>query len=171
MKLHSISLLFLFLAISSPSFSFLFDVETISKAVKNWSNIKQGVVNITQKFVEYEKKELRDETPTDRQEYDYIVVGAGSAGSTVAARLSEIEQATVLLIEAGGHENLLVDVPLLAMFLQMDKNINWDYSTEPSDRYCTAMQNNQCRVPKGKIMGGSSTINFMIATRGISITM
>ncbi|XP_058806801.1 glucose dehydrogenase [FAD, quinone]-like [Phymastichus coffea] len=149
-----------------PIFSFYGDLKTIVQSIWNLITIKMGGLKFTQDFIEYQERELQDETPPNLQEYDFIVVGAGSAGATIAARLSEIDEVTVLLIEAGGHENLLVDVPLLALFLQFDENINWKYLTEPSNDYCLAFQNQQCRVAKGRVMGGSTTINFMIATRG-----
>ncbi|XP_035890898.1 glucose dehydrogenase [FAD, quinone]-like [Anopheles stephensi] len=102
---------------------------------------------------------------TLRTEYDFIIVGAGSAGCVLANRLSEVPDWSVLLIEAGSHESLLMDVPMAAHFLQ-NYDINWDYRTKPSDRYCLAFKNNQCRFPRGKVMGGSSVINYMIYTRG-----
>uniref|UniRef100_A0A182K6F2 Glucose-methanol-choline oxidoreductase N-terminal domain-containing protein n=1 Tax=Anopheles christyi TaxID=43041 RepID=A0A182K6F2_9DIPT len=103
--------------------------------------------------------------PVVRPEYDFIIVGAGSAGSVLANRLSEVSDWSVLLIEAGPGENLLMDIPMAAHYLQ-NFNINWDYRTKPSDQYCLAFKNNQCRFPRGKVMGGSSVLNYMIYTRG-----
>ncbi|XP_050069152.1 glucose dehydrogenase [FAD, quinone]-like [Anopheles maculipalpis] len=103
--------------------------------------------------------------PTLLAAYDFIIVGAGSAGCVLANRLSEVPDWTVLLIEAGSHESLLMDIPMAAHFLQ-NYDINWDYRTKPSNRYCLAFNNNQCRFPRGKVMGGSSVINYMIYTRG-----
>ncbi|XP_053671520.1 glucose dehydrogenase [FAD, quinone]-like [Anopheles nili] len=100
-----------------------------------------------------------------RPEYDFVIVGAGSAGSVLANRLSEVPDWRVLLIEAGPGENLLMDIPMAAHYLQ-NFNINWDYRTKPSDQYCLAFKNNQCRFPRGKVMGGSSVLNYMIYTRG-----
>lgn len=117
--------------------------------------------------MDFAKKEIPDTTPEFGEEYDFIVVGAGTAGSTVASRLSEIEDASVLLIEAGGHEHLLMDVPLLALFIQLKKDLDWGYLAEPSDEYCRGIDNHQCKLVRGKIMGGTSVLNFMIATRGM----
>ena len=126
-----------------------------------------GKLKFLRDFVEYGANEMCDTTPSNREEYDFIIVGAGSAGSTLAARLSEIDNAKVLLLEAGGHEFLVHDIPAFSLHLFFNKAIFWDYKTEPSDRYCLGRENHQCNVPIGKVMGGSSTINFMIATRGI----
>lgn len=97
--------------------------------------------------------------------YDFIIVGGGSAGCVLANRLSEISNWKVLLIEAGGEEKYVMDIPQHVHFLQKTR-INWDYRTEPSDYYCLAMENRQCRWPRGKVLGGSSVLNYMIYTRG-----
>ncbi|XP_011501848.1 PREDICTED: glucose dehydrogenase [FAD, quinone]-like [Ceratosolen solmsi marchali] len=112
------------------------------------------------------KEELEDKTPNDGDVFDFIVVGAGSAGAVIAARLSEIQNVTVLLIEAGSSENYVTDLPLIAMYLQLFETFNWNYKIESSPNYCRAMHNNQCKMPRGKVMGGSSVLNFMIETRG-----
>lgn len=111
-------------------------------------------------------REPRDSTPSWGSQYDFIVVGAGTAGSTLASRLSENNNFTVLLIEAGTYESVKYDIPLAANFLQLFRKINWAYQTEPSDKYCLGMKNHQCNWPRGKVMGGSSVLNYMIATRG-----
>jgi choline dehydrogenase-like flavoprotein len=98
--------------------------------------------------------------------YDYIIVGAGSAGCVLANRLSEDSSRTVLLLETGYYEYFYMDVPMNVINLQKDETINWNYKTEPSTTYCLAMNKTQCNWPRGKVMGGSSTINFMIYTRG-----
>ncbi|XP_001946107.1 glucose dehydrogenase [FAD, quinone] [Acyrthosiphon pisum] len=98
-------------------------------------------------------------------EYDFIVVGAGSAGSVVASRLSEVKQWQVLLIEAGQHASHFMDVPLAAPFLQFS-SINWKYRTVPMNNSCLGMEGNRCKFPRGKVMGGSSVLNYMIYTRG-----
>lgn len=119
-------------------------------------------------FLEQGEQRLKRELPDQailRSEYDFIVVGAGSAGSAVANRLSENPKWNVLLIEAGQNENLLMDIPMMVHYLQAYK-INWGYKTERSDKYCLAMKNNQCNWPRGKVMGGSSVLNYMVYTRG-----
>lgn len=113
---------------------------------------------------EHLQKELYDQ-PRIRNEYDFIIVGAGSAGCAVANRLSENPKWKILLIEAGRNENLFMDIPMMVHFLQRYK-VNWGYKTERSDKYCLAMNNNQCNWPRGKVMGGSSVLNYMVYTRG-----
>ncbi|KAH8304779.1 hypothetical protein KR044_007007 [Drosophila immigrans] len=98
-------------------------------------------------------------------EYDFIVVGAGTAGCALAARLSENPEWQVLLVEAGGEESYAMDIPLMAHYLQLGQ-MNWKYRTQPSAGYCLAMEHNSCKWPRGKVMGGSSVLNYMIYTRG-----
>lgn len=96
-----------------------------------------------------------------------LLVGAGSAGAVVAARLSEIENWNVLLLEAGGDETEVSDVPAMAGFLQLS-DMDWKYKTTPrADRgYCAAMKNDQCNWPRGKVLGGCSVLNAMVYVRG-----
>ncbi|XP_071858531.1 glucose dehydrogenase [FAD, quinone]-like [Bombus fervidus] len=97
--------------------------------------------------------------------YDFIVVGGGSAGAVVASRLSEVEDWNVLLLEAGGDGSAVYDIPSLADLLQHTK-IDWQYTTEPNNSYCLAMEDGRCRWPRGKLLGGSSGINAMLYVRG-----
>ncbi|KAF7993309.1 hypothetical protein HCN44_006369 [Aphidius gifuensis] len=125
-----------------------------------------GALDFLEKGGKFMSREPPDITPKKNSIYDFIIVGAGTAGATLAARLSEIESFKVLLIEAGRSENLLMDIPVVVNMLQYSDDINWKYSTEPSEKYCRAMNNNSCLWPRGKVMGGSSILNYMIATRG-----
>lgn len=110
-----------------------------------------------------------DHEPPDQamllREYDFIIVGAGTAGCVVANRLSEKPDWKILLVEAGLNENYVMDIPLVANYLQFT-GANWKYKTKPSDRYCAGFENHQCNWPRGKVMGGSSVLNYMIYTRG-----
>lgn len=111
----------------------------------------------------------RDNEPPDQvnllTEYDFIVVGAGTAGCVVANRLTELKDVKVLLLEAGVNENYVMDIPILANYLQFTE-ANWGYKTKPSKKYCAGFENQQCNWPRGKVVGGSSVLNYMIYTRG-----
>ncbi|XP_046386917.1 glucose dehydrogenase [FAD, quinone]-like isoform X2 [Ischnura elegans] len=98
-------------------------------------------------------------------EYDFVVVGAGTAGCVVANRLTENPNWKVLLIEAGRDENFLMDVPLLANYFQFTDS-NWKYRTERQTGACLGMKDGKCNWPRGKVMGGSSVLNYMMYTRG-----
>ncbi|XP_012274576.1 glucose dehydrogenase [FAD, quinone]-like [Orussus abietinus] len=97
--------------------------------------------------------------------YDFVIVGAGSAGSVLANRLSENQNWTILLLEAGGDETILSEVPLAFPTLQLT-SLDWQFKTEPSLGYCQGMIGNRCNWPRGKVLGGSSVLNAMLYVRG-----
>jgi len=115
---------------------------------------------------QYYMNKVKNITPRLNAEYDFIVIGAGTAGIMTAVRLSEIPNIKVLLIEAGSHENLYMDIPLITPIFQFT-DINWNYRSKPSDTYCLGMKDKRCNLPRGKVLGGSSVLNYMIASRGI----
>ncbi|XP_032526926.1 glucose dehydrogenase [FAD, quinone] [Danaus plexippus] len=100
-----------------------------------------------------------------KREYDFVVVGGGSAGAVVANRLTEIKDWNLLLLESGPDENEITDVPSLAAYLQLTK-LDWQYKTEPTPYACLGFKNNRCSWPRGKLLGGSSVLNYMIYVRG-----
>nr|XP_050038124.1 4-pyridoxate dehydrogenase-like [Dermacentor andersoni] len=99
------------------------------------------------------------------KEYDYIIVGGGTAGCVLANRLSADGSRTVLLIEAGGVENAATEIPLLSM-LHFHGPFDWDYRTEPQKYACLGMDDNRCNWARGKVLGGSSSTNFLMHVRG-----
>ena len=97
------------------------------------------------------------------KDYDYIIVGAGSAGSVLANRLSEDPANKVLLIEAGGSDRrFFIQMPIGYGITYHQKTVNWMYTTEPSPD----ADNKPSYWPRGKVMGGSSSINAMVYVRG-----
>lgn len=97
--------------------------------------------------------------------YDYIIVGGGSAGSVLANRLSANPNRTVLLLEAGGPETALQQIPFFAPFLANQDN-TWGYSTVPQKDACLSSPEQRVSVTQGKILGGSSVLNSMSFVRG-----
>ena len=95
--------------------------------------------------------------------FDYIVVGAGSAGAVLASRLSDDADVSVCLVEAGPEDrHPLISIPLGLIWLAKDKRHNWLYRTTPQ----AALNGRVVSVPRGKVLGGSSAINGMIYIRG-----
>ena len=95
--------------------------------------------------------------------FDYIIVGAGSAGSVMANRLSESGKYSVLLLEAGvSDRRLYVQMPIGYGKVYYDKRVNWKYTTEP----VPGLGNRPSYWPRGKVLGGSSSINAMVYVRG-----
>ena len=98
----------------------------------------------------------------DSDVYDYIVVGAGSAGAVVANRLSADARNKVLLLEAGPASHPWSRIPIGYARLLTNPAANWLYSSEPE----TNTNGRKLQVPRGKILGGSSSINGMAFVRG-----
>ncbi|KAF2897783.1 hypothetical protein ILUMI_08394 [Ignelater luminosus] len=101
----------------------------------------------------------------DGDEFDFIVIGAGSAGSIVANRLSQVEKWKVLLLEAGDYPSALSEIPAMVFSVQ-DTPEDWQYKMEPSKTCCLSLKGNICVCPRGKAVGGSSILNAMIYVRG-----
>ena len=104
-------------------------------------------------------------------EFDYVIVGAGSAGCVLANRLTEDPRTRVLLLEAGGDDrlthnpqqlwsNLMIHVPIGFGKTLNDTKVNWLYETEPD------ASGRVHKWPKGKVLGGSSSINGLLYIRG-----
>jgi len=108
--------------------------------------------------------------PTDQfagvtvaKEYDYIVVGAGSAGCAVASRLAELKGKTVLLIEAGPDDRTIKEVPVpIAASTLLGSTLDWNYKAHGTQNTKRKLHN----WPRGKLLGGSSSINWILYVRG-----
>jgi choline dehydrogenase len=100
------------------------------------------------------------------KEYDYIIVGAGSAGCVLANRLSENPDVSVLLIEAGPMDrSIFIHMPSAFAWPLANEKYNWYYESEPEPH----MDNRRMYCPRGKVLGGSSSINGMCYVRGHSL--
>jgi choline dehydrogenase-like flavoprotein len=95
--------------------------------------------------------------------YDYVIVGAGSAGCVLANRLTEDAEATVLLLEAGGSDrHPYIQIPLGLGKLWQQRMFDWGYNTEPEPH----LDDRRLPLRRGKVIGGSSSVNVMVYSRG-----
>tara|TARA_R110001583_G_scaffold78795_1_gene213392 strand:- start:60431 stop:62125 length:1695 start_codon:yes stop_codon:yes gene_type:complete len=99
----------------------------------------------------------------NNEEYDYIIVGAGSAGCVLANRLSEDSNNKVLLIETGGSDkSIFIQMPTALSIPMNTKKYAWQFETQPEPH----LDNRRMHCPRGKVLGGSSSINGMVYVRG-----
>lgn len=102
-------------------------------------------------------------TKQSAQDYDYIIVGAGSAGCVLARRLAQRTDARVVLIEAGGRDNSpLIRMPIGFAALVGESRYNWGYQTAPEP----GLGGRRTALPRGRVLGGCSSINGMVYIRG-----
>ncbi len=96
--------------------------------------------------------------------FDYVIVGGGTAGCVVASRLAMASDASVLLLEAGGSDlRPMIQIPIGYARLLFDKDVNWLYETEPD----AGLAGRRSFWPRGKVLGGSGSINAMVYMRGL----
>jgi len=97
------------------------------------------------------------------EEFDYIIIGAGSAGCVLANRLSSISSNKILLLEAGGKDNYpWIHIPVGYYKTMHNPKTDWCFKTEPDE----TMNNRSINYPRGKTLGGSSSINGLLYIRG-----
>ncbi|WP_022950406.1 choline dehydrogenase [Leucothrix mucor] len=97
------------------------------------------------------------------KEYDYVIVGAGSAGCVLANRLTEDANVSVLLLEYGGSDrSIFIQMPTALSIPMNTKKYNWQYESQPEPN----LDNRLMHCPRGKVLGGSSSINGMVFVRG-----
>ncbi|XP_023247391.1 glucose dehydrogenase [FAD, quinone]-like [Copidosoma floridanum] len=113
-----------------------------------------------------EKRKKSENEENDNDEYNFIIVGAGSAGCVLANRLTEVHKWKVLLLEAGDEQPIISDIPA-ARPLLLGSSIDWMYKTQPERHACLSQENSTCSWPRGKTIGGSSSINAMWYVRGV----
>ncbi|EFN68710.1 Glucose dehydrogenase [acceptor] [Camponotus floridanus] len=106
-----------------------------------------------------------EEIAASNIEFDFIIVGSGSAGSVVANRLTEVEDWKVLLIEAGDNPSVFNEIPG-AILMQLNSPVDYSYDVEPEKFACHGSKNKLCKWAKGKALGGSSTLNAMLYIMG-----
>jgi len=101
----------------------------------------------------------------NNQQFDYIIIGAGSSGAVIASRLSENPSVSVLLLEAGNKEHPFASMPMsFGMFINKP-NVNWRYRSKSE----TNTANRNIPIPRGRMLGGSSSINGLVYVRGQSL--
>jgi len=97
------------------------------------------------------------------KQFDYIIVGAGSAGCVLANRLTQSGENEVLLLETGGNDNnILIQMPTALSYPMNTEKFCWQFYSEPEPY----LDNRKMHCPRGKVMGGSSSINGMVYVRG-----
>lgn len=143
-------------------FSLLFRLSVLTLPLMVLMNIQNGMILRT--YIEH-RPPIVGMQKKWQHSYDYIIVGSGSAGSVLANRLSEDAYNSVLLLEAGGDEQFLSEIPIAYQLLQKSK-LDWAYHTEPQKHACFGLKGRRSFWPRGRVLGGTSVLNVMLYTRG-----
>ncbi|XP_053670710.1 4-pyridoxate dehydrogenase-like [Anopheles nili] len=107
-----------------------------------------------------------DNEMLDSYEYDFVIVGGGTAGMVLASRLSENRQWKVLLLEAGQYGSKLFNIPIGFQLAVLSDAYNWRFLSTPQSNACWGTIGSQCPVDVGRGVGGSTLINGLIFSRG-----
>jgi len=139
--------------------------------LSRWFYKETPVRGLLKEFFEADRRnaDLKSNPPLDDyyEEYDFIVVGSGSSGSAVVHRLAmDTHNYTVLLLEVGGNQFPLSGVPALHFELLNNPEIDWSDNIVPQKHACKAFKKNGCLFQRGKGIGGSPNLNWMVAMRG-----
>ncbi|XP_072399482.1 LOW QUALITY PROTEIN: glucose dehydrogenase [FAD, quinone]-like [Diabrotica undecimpunctata] len=148
---------------------------------KSPSNKDEDVAFLTNLITDVRNQGQTYQLPTNAEEYrsyenfvkdigyfDFIIIGAGAAGSLVANRLSEVEDWKILLIEAGGYGNNVTDIPNMYFEVEYTK-YNWGFVSVPQKTACLGMVDNTCAMARGRGIGGTTLVNGLVYSRGSSL--
>ena len=97
--------------------------------------------------------------------FDFVVIGGGSAGAVIASQLSEDASCRVVLIEAGERPPEISSMPVACASMQLNPDTDWMYTADPG-KAGLGLNGRRVPVPRGKMLGGSSSINYMLYVRG-----
>ncbi|XP_066158827.1 4-pyridoxate dehydrogenase-like [Euwallacea fornicatus] len=141
------------------------DYRTLTRKVQQlMENSKNYVFPVNNKRFYEKNPDITDE-PCPQEEFDFIIVGTGTAGGVLANRLTEVKKFKVLALEAGPETPQLSDMLGMNIYLHRSQ-YNWGYNTTAQKNMCLGSRNQKCPYPRGKMLGGSSSINFGMYVRG-----
>ncbi|XP_044261103.1 glucose dehydrogenase [FAD, quinone]-like [Tribolium madens] len=133
--------------------------EFLTRVKKNYDNARRS-----KRFIDPYEYPAAEQPLEEMSKYDFIVVGSGSSGSVIANRLTETNW-TVLLLEVGEEATALTDIPVIAPLFQFT-DLNWNYLMEKQENMCLGLKDQRMAWPRGRGLGGSTLINYMIHVRG-----
>ncbi|VVC97936.1 unnamed protein product [Leptidea sinapis] len=129
------------------------------------SDVPKYRAEMMYKYPKNQNVNFEPEDEVSETEYDFIVVGGGTAGCVVASRLSENRKWKVLLVEAGSEEPKMALIPGLTSEFK-GSALDWQYTMRPKKGFCQNQSERGCEIVQGKVLGGTSTINDMAYVRG-----